>query len=462
MGGALFFNVVVIGWMQILEAIHMTLGRTISAKQVTMAFYRPSAQVLAKTIADIPVLALQSVLFTLIIYFMAGMASEAGKFFIQLLFVFQVGVCMTAFYRAVGAFSRDINATIRLAFFGLNVMALFSGYMQPFHTMKSWVYKWIFYAVPISYAQEALMVNQYDGVSIPCATNHLIPGVPGASLENQICFFVGANPGESSVSGTQFLLQNFGYEGSHLWRNYGIILAFTAGYIIVAMIGVEYLTWGSGGGSTKVFIKPGRSSKKNQQTLPTTEKAIAKSPAKPTPNEAALQPTTTTKSVIHGKAAILTWDNLNYTVPLPGGQSKQLLTGIHGYLKPGRLTALMGPSGAGKTTLLDTLSQKSRVGVVSGDMLVDGKKLRADYQRSTGFVEQMDIHDGRATVREALRFSAMLRQPASVSKEEKFKFVEEIIELLELERLSDALIGDPGFGLSVEERKVCAPCLSQD
>jgi len=52
-----------------------------------------------------------------------------------------------------------------------------------------------------------------------------------------------------------------------------------------------------------------------------------------------------------------------------------------------------------------------------------------------------------------MRFSALLRQPPNVSKEDKYKFVEEIIKLLELESLADSIIGFPGFGLSVEERK---------
>jgi hypothetical protein len=45
-----------------------------------------------------------------------------------------------------------------------------------------------------------------------------------------------------------------------------------------------------------------------------------------------------------------------------------------------------------------------------------------------------------------MRFSAYLRQPANISKEEKDADVEEIIELLELQPLGDALI----FTLSVE------------
>jgi ABC-type multidrug transport system ATPase subunit len=52
-----------------------------------------------------------------------------------------------------------------------------------------------------------------------------------------------------------------------------------------------------------------------------------------------------------------------------------------------------------------------------------------------------------------LRFSAYLRQPAHVPKSEKDAYVEQIIQLLELEDKADAMIGMPGFGLDVEARK---------
>jgi ABC-type multidrug transport system ATPase subunit len=56
---------------------------------------------------------------------------------------------------------------------------------------------------------------------------------------------------------------------------------------------------------------------------------------------------------------------------------------------------------------------------------------------------------GTATVREAMRFSAYLRQPAHISIEEKDNYVEDMIELLELQDLSEALV----FSLGVEARK---------
>lgn len=66
----------------------------------------------------------------------------------------------------------------------------------------------------------------------------------------------------------------------------------------------------------------------------------------------------------------------------------------------------------------------------------------------------IDLHLETATVRESLRFSAMLRQPASVSKEEKYKFVEDVIRMLNMEDFADAVVGVPGEGLNVEQRKL--------
>jgi len=65
-----------------------------------------------------------------------------------------------------------------------------------------------------------------------------------------------------------------------------------------------------------------------------------------------------------------------------------------------------------------------------------------------------DLHLETATVRESLRFSAMLRQPASVNKEEKYKFVEDVIDMLNMRDFANAVIGVPGEGLNVEQRKL--------
>jgi ABC-type multidrug transport system ATPase subunit len=46
-----------------------------------------------------------------------------------------------------------------------------------------------------------------------------------------------------------------------------------------------------------------------------------------------------------------------------------------------------------------------------------------------GYVQQQDLHLETSTVREALRFSAVLRQPQSKPLNKKYADVEEIIEV---------------------------------
>lgn len=113
----------------------------------------------------------------------------------------------------------------------------------------------------------------------------------------------------------------------------------------------------------------------------------------------------------------------------------------------GKLMSIKGASGAGKTSLLNTLAKRNDVGVVTGDILVNGRDRPNSFQRQTGYVQQQDIHLLTSTVREALQFSALLRQPASVPRQEKLDYVEEVIKLLEMELYAGAVVGVPGEGL---------------
>jgi ATP-binding cassette subfamily G (WHITE) protein 2 (SNQ2) len=159
------------------------------------------------------------------------------------------------------------------------------------------------------------------------------------------------------------------------------------------------------------------------------------------------------KSDLESGHGTFSFGNVCYFVDVDGNE-KQLLNDVSGYVKPGQLTALMGASGAGKTTLLDTISQRKDVGRVEGQMFMGGMPLDETFSRSCGFCMQQDVHEPLTTVREALVFSARLRQSSSIPLKDKLSHVESIISLLELDSIADALIGEPGDGgLNVEERK---------
>lgn len=93
------------------------------------------------------------------------------------------------------------------------------------------------------------------------------------------------------------------------------------------------------------------------------------------------------------------------------------------------------------------------MGIVTGDMLVNGQPRDASFQRKTGYVQQQDIHLASSTIREALEFSALLRQGAHIPRAEKLAYVDEVLKLLDMEEYADAIIGVPGEGLNIEQRK---------
>jgi ABC-type multidrug transport system fused ATPase/permease subunit len=68
-----------------------------------------------------------------------------------------------------------------------------------------------------------------------------------------------------------------------------------------------------------------------------------------------------------------------------------ILKGVHLYLPPKRLLAVMGPSDAGKTTLLNVCAGKTTGGVLEGTCLYNGKPrshMIKHFHRMVGYVEK--------------------------------------------------------------------------
>ena len=444
-GGVAFFSILFLGWLQLSELAKAVSGRSVILRHKEYAFYRPSAVNLARVLADFPMLLAQVIIFGLIMYFMTNLDVEAGKFFIYMLFVYVITICVTALYRMFAALSPTMDDAIRFSGIALNLLILYTGYTiaKPVLLDQKIWFGWIYYINPISYAFEAVLTNEFSGRDMQCAPSQLVPQIPGIDPQYQGCAIAGSQPGNPTVPGARYISEQFNYSRSNLWRNFGVVIAFAVLYILITVGATEVLSFASSGAGALVF----KSSKKTKarQGKADVEEAGRRA------SDAAIERQRTPDEVLEQFARseqIFTWENLNYTVPTAQGP-KKLLNDVHGYAKPGVLVALMGASGAGKTTLLNTLSQRQSVGVVEGKMLVDGKGLQPDFQRRTGFVEQMDLHEGSATVREALEFSALLRQGREVPREEKLEYVDKVIDLLELGDIADAIVGS----LGVEPKK---------
>ena len=450
-GGVLFFAVFFGALTAMAEIPALYAQRPIVSRHQKAAFYHPFVESLALTIVDIPITFVAQGLFDIILYFMTGLQRDASKFFIFLLITVIMTLTMKAFFRALAAITSQEPAAQALGGMGILMLSMYTGYSIPEPSMIG-ALKWLTYLNPIRFGFEAIMVNEFHGLQGECS--QFAPSGPGyesIDITNQVCATVGAVPGQSVVDGDTFVRLSFGYEYKNLWRNFGILVAFWIGLVAIFLLASERAGNMAGGATQLVF--------KQNAKIPSLDSPAGSSDAEKgdaPPDEIVEKQHKEARDAQKGlpeQRSIFSWHRLSYEITVSGGEKRRLLDDVSGYVAPGKMTALMGESGAGKTTLLNALAERTSTGVITGDRFVNGNPLPRDFAGQTGYCQQMDIHMPTTTVREALRFSAELRQPASVSRAEKRAYVEDVIKMCAMESYADAIIGRVGEGLNVEQRK---------
>lgn len=445
----LFFAVLFNAFSSLLEIFALYEARTIVEKHKKYALYHPSADALASIITELPQKISTCICFNLIIYFVVRLRQSPGHFFFYLLMNFTATLTMSHLFRSIGAATKSLSEAMTPASILLLALTIFTGFIIPPGKMHGWC-RWINYIDPVAYAFEGLIANEFHGREFECSA--FVPrgsGYDQVGLENKVCSVVGGIKGKSTVSGDLYIQLSFSYYNKHKWRNWGILLAFAIFFLGVYITIVEFNKGAMQKGEILVFQQSAlRKQKKAARDIESdvTEKVTPE-------DDNDVEEKSGGDNALPVADKIFHWRDITYSVKIKTEQ-RILLNRIDGWVKPGQVTALMGASGAGKTTLLNCLSDRLTSGVIeSGLRMVNGRLLDSSFQRSIGYVQQQDLHLSTSTVREALRFSANLRQPASVSKKDKEEYVEYIINLLEMKNYSDAVVGVPGEGLNVEQRK---------
>ncbi|CAA7019220.1 unnamed protein product [Microthlaspi erraticum] len=145
------------------------------------------------------------------------------------------------------------------------------------------------------------------------------------------------------------------------------------------------------------------------------------------------------------------------TKGIASSSEKSILNGISGSAYPGELLALMGPSGSGKTTLLNLLGGRFHQKNIGGLVSYNDKPYSKNLKTRIGFVHQDDVLFPHLTVKETLTYTALLRLPKVLTKQQKEQRAISVIQELGLERCQDTMIGGSFVrGVSGGERKrVC-------
>ncbi|EGC32790.1 hypothetical protein DICPUDRAFT_155216 [Dictyostelium purpureum] len=443
-GGALFCSILFNAFFSEGELPVAYVGRRILEKHKSYSMYRPSALHLAQVLTDIPIIFIQVFVYSFIIYFMYGLEAVASKYFIFVFALIGLSLWTQNLYRWFGV----LTPSIYIAQNGVNILIVslftYSGYLVPLSKMHPW-FKWIYWVNPFAYCFNALMQNEFKGMNFDCSQMSIpYSTVNGSTTYSdaayRACPTAAALPGEMSFSGESYIDYSLSVKAS-LSLNVIVVYLFWLLSVFLNCVAMEYIDWTGGNFTCKVY-KKGKAPKLNDAEEEKKQILMVENA------------TNNMKESLKMPGGLFTWQNINYTVPVSGGK-KLLLDDVEGWIKPGQMTALMGSSGAGKTTLLDVLAKRKTIGEIKGKCFLNGKSLQIDFERITGYVEQMDVHNPGLTVRESLRFSAKLRQEPEIPLQEKYDYVEKVLEMMEMKHLGDALIGnlDTGIGISVEERK---------
>lgn len=450
--------------MALAEISNSFSNRPILQKHKSYTFYHPGADALSYFLTNIPFQLVSLTAFTIIIYFLSGLTLEAGKFFLLFLFNCLSAIVMGTTFQMVGAISPTIAVANATA--GIFMLALFlmSSYPIQRPNMHPW-WKWISYVNPLCYSFESMLASNFHGQVIDCREG-MIPsgwGYENITVANQVCPIIAGEPGNAFVSGDSFVDGSYQFKFSHVWRNFGILVGFLIFNLIVTCFFTEIRSSNKASGDRLIFKKGIVIPKEilmEEDVLDTEvnddiESSLGGNSGGYFEIEKRIKEKE--KKLVNAfeessEKDIFMWQNLDYSIEIKG-KPRKLLDNVQGFVKPGTLTALMGESGAGKTTLLNVLSQRVEMGVITGDILVNGKPLDKSFERSTGYVQQQDLHVEELTVRESLAFAARLRRPMSVPDEEKLEYVETIIDILGMGNYADAVVGLTGNGLNVEQRK---------
>ncbi|GLE05804.1 hypothetical protein PINS_up014985 [Pythium insidiosum] len=158
---------------------------------------------------------------------------------------------------------------------------------------------------------------------------------------------------------------------------------------------------------------------------------------------------------------VLEFRHVNCRVAAPrsrdAGEPKRILSDLSGVVQRGHVLGLLGPSGSGKTSLLNALAavENGSRATLTGEVLVDGRKISKDYRKIAAYVQQDDTLYATLTVRECLTYSAELRLPASVPDAVKHEMVSRILTELNLVHVQHSRIGGGAGhrGISGGERR---------
>ncbi|EEY57236.1 ATP-binding Cassette (ABC) Superfamily [Phytophthora infestans T30-4] len=384
-------------------------ARDIFYRQRRANFYRSSSFVLASTLSHIPVALFETLVFGSLIYWLCGFVPDVELFVRYEAIVFLSSLAFGAWYFLLVALTPNMNVAMPMAMLSVLFFVMFSGFAIPKDQIPDYLI-WLYWVSPVAWGIRGLAVNQFRAPRFDVC---VYEGV-------DYCTLSGGTMGE-------YYLSLFDVPADKKYVDLSMV--FVVGcYLLFLGLAVWAL-------EHRRFKGP-EDGGVGLSDLNESSYGLVKTPRGTEAVDITVQ--------------LATGDYKRNFVPVTLAFEDIWYSGVSGFARPGFMTALMGSSGAGKTTLMDVIAHRKPGGSVRGRILLNGHEASdLAMRRCTGYCEQTDVHCEGATFREALTFSAFLRQPADVPDSVKRDTVRECLELLDLHPIADRIVR----GASMEQLK---------
>ncbi|EPS67051.1 hypothetical protein M569_07724, partial [Genlisea aurea] len=418
--GALFYSLLLAMFNGFAELSLSILKLPVFYKQRDLLFFPAWAYALPQWIIKIPISMIEMGIWVCFTYYTIGYDPSARRFFKQYLVFVLFNQMAGGLFRLMAALGRNMVVAYTFGTCALLSFIALGGFVLSRDQIRKW-WIWGYWISPLMYGQNALSVNELLGNK----WSH----VPHNSTE---------------TLGVQVLKSRGIFtDAKWYWIGVGALVGYILIFNILVIFGLVYL---NPFGNKQAVLSEESASERSSRTGSIRDH----------------DPNRKRGMILPFQPLSIVFEDIRYAVDVPQDMiglgiegHLEILKGINGGFRPGVLTALMGISGAGKTTLLDVLAGRKTGGYIQGTIKISGyTKKQETFARISGYCEQTDIHSPHVTVYESVLFSAWLRLPVEVDVDTRKMFIEEVMELVELEPLRDTLVGLPGVnGLSTEQRK---------
>ncbi|XP_038696600.1 pleiotropic drug resistance protein 1-like [Tripterygium wilfordii] len=446
--GALFFAMLMIMFNGYAELALSIMKLPVFYKQRDLLFFPSWAYSLPTWVLKIPITFVEVAIWVILVYYVTGFDPNIERFFRQYFLFLCVNQMASGLFRFMGALGRNVIVANTLGTCALLAIMVPGGFIISKDDIKPW-WIWGYWFSPMMYAQNAIAVNEFLGNS----WSH----VP---------------PNQTEPLGVSVLKsRGIPTEARWYWIGAGTLIGYCILFNLLCIVALKYLN--PFGKPQAVLSKEALAEKISSKAGESVELSNREGGSENKRNISSRTPSSRVGSfnernpkrgmALPFEPLSVTFDEVRYAVDMPKEMKTHgvtedrlvLLKSVTGAFRPGILTALMGVSGAGKTTLMDVLAGRKTGGYIEGDIKISGyPKKQETFARVAGYCEQTDIHSPHVTVYESLIYSAWLRLSPDVKSDTRKMFVEEVMELVELNSLREALVGLPGVnGLSTEQRK---------